>query len=93
MKNLYRYEKVAPYAFLAYYGLYSDPESLNKLRVRLLTLEKIHERQENSSRQAWVNSFARIMHESDRNSKGNVIYTTNPKELAYYINDLMRRTP
>lgn len=82
--------RVSPQEFLRAYNLYDDGMYQVVLVAAMRRLEPVFKKQDTGSPQAWVDSFARTVHETSQRHNGDaVIFTTDADELGEFVDEAM----
>ena len=91
--NAYTMTKVDPDVFAIAYNLGGDYDYLDDLRRGVRSLEPMWRKQNTSDRQAWLDSWAHIVHETSQRHKGDpVIFTTDADDFLTWVDALLEVT-
>ena len=90
---IYTMDTVTPERFAQSYGLWDTTDELHRVCEKMSRLEPMYGNQNTSDRQAWLDSWAHIVHETSQRHKGDpVIFTTDADDFLTWVDALLEVT-
>ena len=88
--NAYTMTKVDPDVFAIAYNLAGDYDYLDDLRRGVRSLEPMWRKQNTGDRQAWLDSFARITHQTtQRHDDDLIVFTCDADDFLTWVDALL----
>ena len=87
---IYTMDTVTPERFAQSYGLWDTTDELHRVCEKMSSLEAMYGNQNTGDRQAWLDSWAHIVHRTSQRHKGDpVIFTTDADEFLAWADALL----